>query len=72
MPMFPSRFMPCPDCGASLDLTDHDEHTCARERWLDYQMFHLKDVVARFESDLRRYLSSPQGRFEVWYARRQR
>jgi hypothetical protein len=45
-----------------------DEHVCDHERWLDYQMFEQRDQVASFESDLNAYLTSAQGRFELWYA----
>ena len=67
--MFISRFMPCPECGASLDRDKRGEHTCDRECWLDYQMFQLRDEVARFEAERHAYLTSPEGRFEQWYAR---
>jgi hypothetical protein len=71
-PMFSSRFMPCPDCGASLDLAERDVHTCLHDRWLEYEIFRLRDEIAQLESQLRRYLASPRGRFETWYAERRR
>jgi len=70
--MFASRFMPCPDCGASLDEEERATHACERERWLDYQLFQLRHEVAAFEGELQAYLASLRGQFEAWYAARQR
>jgi len=70
--LFPSRFMPCPDCGASLDSDERDSHACELERWLDYQMFQLRDELEQVEAGFLAYFDSPQGRFELWYARRER
>ena len=70
--MFPSRYMPCPDCGDSLERRETSEHVCADERWLDYQMFQLRDEVACFKAQLSAYLATPQGQFELWYAERRR
>ena len=33
-----SRYMPCTECGASVDRGEGREHACERERWLDYQI----------------------------------
>jgi hypothetical protein len=67
-----SRYMPCPDCGASLAGEDRDEHTCDGERRVDYQIFQLRGDIARFDSELTAYLSSPAGKFEAWYAENRR
>jgi hypothetical protein len=67
-----SKYMPCPDCGASFDGVEQEEHVCDGERRLDFQLFRLRGQFARFELDLARFLESPQGRFEVWYAARER
>jgi len=64
--------MPCPDCGTSLERLEMTAHACELERWLDYQLFQLRDEVARFEHELAAYLTSSHGRFEVWYAERMR
>lgn len=69
-PMFTSRFMPCPECGASADRTQGPRHTCQSERLIDYRMFGLRDDVAQFEPRLRDHLDSSAGRFEVWLAAR--
>jgi len=64
--------MPCPECGASVALEERADHVCDEERRLDYQMFQLRDEIARFDGDLAAYLASPAGRFELWYAARER
>jgi hypothetical protein len=69
--MFPSRYMPCPDCGASLDRHD-GAHECERECWLEFQLFQLRDEVDELEAELAEYLASPRGRFELYYAERER
>lgn len=69
--MFMSRFMPCRECGASLDRTDAAAHACSPERRADYQMFGLREEIAELETGMRRYLTSATGRFESWLARRQ-
>jgi hypothetical protein len=65
-----SKYMPCPECGASLACEERDEHVCEDERRLDFQMFRLRGAIARFEIDLGEFLASPAGRFEAWYAAR--
>ena len=68
--MFPSRFMPCPDCGESLERSAAASHRCTRDRELGYQMFRLRHEVDSFDERLAAYLSSSTGRFEVWLAAR--
>jgi hypothetical protein len=70
--MFESRYVSCENCGASLEREERDEHACEPERRLDFQVFLLRDELETFEEELDDYLSSPRGRFEVWYATRTR
>lgn len=69
--MFSSRFMPCPECGASVDRTSDQGHVCSQERLADFQMFALRAEIAGLESGFERFLRSPRGRFETWMAARQ-
>ena len=69
--MFTSRFMPCPECGASVDRTSERGHACSRERWADYQMFGLRAEIAQLETGIARFLHTTHGRFETWLAARQ-
>jgi hypothetical protein len=66
------QYVPCPECGASVAVGELDEHRCAPDRWIDYQMFQLRAEIATFEHQVAEYLDSTQGRFAQYYARRQR
>lgn len=68
--MFPSRFMPCPDCGGSVDRVDVDPHTCDPARLADYQLFTMRDEIAELELRFRQYVDTREGRFETWVASR--
>jgi hypothetical protein len=47
------------------------EHACDRERLVEHQLF-LADEVAGLEDEINAYLESPRGRFELWWATRER
>ncbi len=66
------QYRPCPECGASIASAEFDVHTCEQERWLDYQMFQLRSELAALEDEIIEYLDSAHGRFELWYAQRER
>lgn len=67
-----SRFMPCPDCGSSVERAQAAGHRCDPERRLDYAVFALRHELAAVEDDVAAYLATPRGRFELWYAARER
>ncbi len=69
---FQSTHMPCDECGASLAHDEREGHACERERWLDYQVTQRQAELEGFELELGYYLQSPRGRFELWYAERER
>jgi hypothetical protein len=71
MNVFPSRYVPCPECGASLERAAAG-HECDPERWLDFTLFQLRDALEGFERALATFLATPHGRFEVFYAERAR
>ena len=70
--MFVSRYTPCPECGASLERHESEAHVCDVQRRLDYELFQLRELTGRFDDELAAYLGSPRGRFELWYAERDR
>lgn len=70
--MFVSRYLPCPDCGASVERTQREKHVCDRARWLEYQLFQRRKELSAFESDFGAYLDTLRGQFDVWYAERRR
>jgi hypothetical protein len=67
-----SRFMPCPDCGSSVERAHAARHRCDPKRRLDFEVFALRHELAAVEAELTAYLETPQGRFELWYAERER
>lgn len=70
---FPSsQYMPCPRCGASVAVADRSDHVCDAERRVEYELFQLREDVARLGPEIGEYLDSPQGRFEQWCAERSR
>ena len=66
------RFMPCSECGAAVERSSKDEHVCDHGRLVDYEMFKLRGEVAAVEGEFGAYLDSRRGRFELWWAERQR
>jgi hypothetical protein len=66
--MFRSRYMPCAECGTSLERAERDAHACDPERRLEYQIFQQRAAIARFDDELGAYLASAKGLFAVWYA----
>ena len=66
--MFRSRFMPCPDCGESVESGEPIPHVCDPERVVEFRMFGLRPEVDRLEESLREHLATPGGRFEAWMA----
>lgn len=65
-------YMPCAECGASVPVGAHDEHVCSEERRLAYELFKHRAELAAFEDEFAAYLESAHGRFELWYAERDR
>jgi hypothetical protein len=67
----PPSSLPCPECGAPIAM-DGEGHDCDEERKRWYQLFLVNGEIQELEDELRAYLSSPQGRFELFYAERER
>jgi hypothetical protein len=62
----------CQGCGAELSARALRWHVCDWWRWLDHQVALRHDELQRFELELGDYLGTPRGRFELWYAERDR
>jgi hypothetical protein len=63
--------IPCPECGEVI-APDGGGHECDEERRRWHHLFLVNSEVESLEQEVRDYLSSPQGRFEAYYAERQR
>jgi hypothetical protein len=68
--MLPRRL--CPECYGPLPAGEDDGHDCEREREVAHELARLRDGIVHLERDIRAYLDSAVGRFELWYARRAR
>lgn len=68
--MFLSRFMPCSECGASVERSAASDHQCDPDRLVDFKVFGMRHEVGRLETSFHDYLNGPEGRFEVWAAAR--
>ena len=64
--------MPCERCGASVATRAAEAHRCEEARRLDYAVFGLRSEVESFENELEVWLATPRGRFELFYAERER
>jgi hypothetical protein len=62
----------CPGCDAEVPARTLAAHVCDWSRWLDHQIDLRSDELQRFDGELGAYLDSPRGRFELWYAERER
>jgi hypothetical protein len=63
--------LPCPECGAPTAL-DGGDHECDEERRRWHQLFLVNGEIEHLDEEVREYLASPEGRFEVYYAARER
>lgn len=71
--VFPQpQYVACSQCGACVPRWEADEHVCDRDRYLDYQLVRLRPEIHRFESDVNNWLETPEGKFEEYYAERNR
>lgn len=70
--MPPHRYVPCLECGDSIPREEFDEHTCDKERWVDYQIVRMRPDIARFEADFHEWTKTNKGMFEVYYAEHSR
>jgi hypothetical protein len=53
----------CPDCGAAVARAGR--HVCDQERLVEHQLNGLEDEIDA-------YLASARGKFELWWATRER
>jgi hypothetical protein len=67
-----SRYMPCPECGASVERVEAVAHICDGERLLDFHLFQLREEIVAFDAQLAAWLASACGRFAAWVAERDR
>ena len=70
---YPQRsYQQCADCGIAVAVADVEEHECEPDRRLEFQMLQLRPEIAALDLELAAFFASPRGRFELWYAERER
>jgi hypothetical protein len=67
-----SPYMPCAECGASVEREGAGVHECDTERLLDFRLFQLREEILAFDAQLAEWLASAHGRFAAWIAERDR
>lgn len=67
-----SRYMPCAECGASVDRAETVAHVCDDKRRLDFRVFQLRGEIGSFDAQLAAWLTTARGRFAAWIAERDR
>jgi hypothetical protein len=73
--MFPGELSPwtsCSDCGLCLERTALDEHSCEKERFVEFQMLRLRSRLSLFAQQFSAWADTPNGRFAVYCAERER
>lgn len=69
--LYPAH-VPCSECGASIARDEVDEHECDPERRVEFALFQRREEIAAFEDEVSAYFASPRGRFDLFYAERDR
>ena len=67
-----SRYMPCVECGASVDRAGAGAHSCDTQRQLDFRFFQHREEIVAFDAQFAAWLVSAHGRFAAWIAERDR
>jgi hypothetical protein len=55
-----------------VPVDHHEAHRCDRRRFVEYQMLLLRPEIVAFEDELSAWMRTPCGRFESYYAARER
>jgi len=62
----------CTECGIAVAASELDDHECDPERRIEFQMLKLRPGILALDVEVAAFLASPRGRFEQWYAERER
>ena len=62
----------CTECGVAVAASDLDDHECDPDRRIEFLMIQSRPGIAAFDLDVAAFLASARGRFEQWYAERER
>ncbi|MFL5963525.1 MAG: hypothetical protein ACJ757_11615 [Gaiellaceae bacterium] len=62
-------FTACSECGEALHRDELDGHRCSEQRQSELA---VRRALTTFEGELAAWLETPEGRFSVWLAERER
>jgi hypothetical protein len=65
-------YLDCPSCGTSVASHALERHRCDDRHCRDHSARIARAEALTFEVEFCRFLATPQGRFEVFYAARSR
>jgi hypothetical protein len=65
-------YLNCPECGTSVSAAAIAAHACDDRLRREHNDRTASAQVAELEADIRSFLQSPRGRFELFYAQRTR
>lgn len=68
-----SRFMPCPECGASVEQSKADEHECDLNQKTEYELFQtVRGEMEGFNAEVEGFFAEPETKFALWEAEQKR
>jgi hypothetical protein len=65
-------YLNCLECGTSVSTDAIDSHACDDRHRREHHDRTAAAQVEELEADIRNFLQSPRGRFELYYAQRTR
>ncbi|HEV3403664.1 MAG TPA: hypothetical protein VG073_05210 [Gaiellaceae bacterium] len=65
-------YLDCPECGTSVPLPALERHHCDERHRQDHGGRLVASEADTFEAEFGRFLATPRGRFDVYYAARSR
>jgi hypothetical protein len=66
------EYRDCPECGTSIPLDGLRRHRCDERHRAEQLERRAASAAEGFELEFHRFLATPQGRFELFYAARGR
>jgi hypothetical protein len=65
-------YLPCRECGVSLSSEQRSRHVCRPEDSVIHQVTRARVQLAVFENEVADFLETPEGKFALFLAGRQR
>ncbi len=65
-------YLPCRECGALLSSEQRSRHVCSPQDSVVHQVTKARVQLAVFENEIAEFLETPEGKFALFLAERQR